>query len=51
MTNCNNNNQDCDFTAIWRTRENQVEFTLMASIQGWLSIGFSIDNKMVNNIV
>ena len=48
-TNCNNNDQDCEYAANWRTKVNQVEFTVTAQTQGWLSIGFSIDNKMVSN--
>ena len=27
-----------------------MEFTVMARTQGWLGIGFSVNNKMVKNI-
>lgn len=44
---CDVSGLNCEYTANWRTRGDEVEFTLMAQTQGWVGIGFSINNKMV----
>ena len=39
----------CEYVANWRSRGDRVEFTLVAQTQGWVSIGFSVNNIMVRN--
>ena len=42
------NNQDCQYIATWRTRGDKVEFNIVAQTQGWIGIGFSTNQMMVN---
>jgi len=36
-----------NYTAMWRSRGNRVEFALTGSGQGWVGIGFSHNQMMV----
>ena len=47
MLGCDTNGLNCQFTAMWRTRGDRVTFRLQAAFQGWVAVGFSLDNIMV----
>jgi len=40
-----------NYTAMWRSRGNRVEFELTGSGQGWVGIGFSHNRLMVTILI
>lgn len=42
------NNRDCEYSAMWHVRGDEIQFTVTANTTGWVAIGFSDTPSMVS---